>query len=102
MRFIVLLALILTPVLFAVDDEKGKWVSISDDVVAQLEKDGKKIAWPGLAAGMAVERTTGNPFMVISGQGIWRSTDQGKTFQRLDGGHIGGRCETGYSLDFDP
>jgi photosystem II stability/assembly factor-like uncharacterized protein len=82
--------------------DKGKWVSISDGVLDQLTKDGKKPAWPGMTAGIGVERTSGDVFMIISGLGIWRSSDIGKTFERLDGGKVGGRCETSYSLDFDP
>jgi len=39
--------------------------------------------------------------MVVCDQGLWKSTDAGKTFARVDGGKIGGRCETGYALDFD-
>jgi len=82
--------------------EKGKWVVISDGVVEQLAKEGKKIAWPGLTAGIACDRTSGDLYMLVAGQGIWRSADLGKTFERLDGGKVGGRCETSYSLDFDP
>jgi photosystem II stability/assembly factor-like uncharacterized protein len=101
--FLCIMALCFETTIRAADaDETGKWIPISDGVVAQLEKDGKKLAWPGQSAGIAVDRVTGNPFMVISGQGLWRSVDQGSSFERIDGGKIGGRCETGYSLDFDP
>jgi photosystem II stability/assembly factor-like uncharacterized protein len=82
--------------------DKGQWVIISDSVLEQITKDGKKPAWPGATAGIAVERTSGDVFLLISGTGMWRSADQGKTFERIDGGKIGGRCETSYSLDFDP
>jgi hypothetical protein len=40
--------------------------------------------------------------MIIAGQGVWKSTDQGKSFVRCDDGAVGGRCETAYSLNFDP
>jgi hypothetical protein len=38
---------------------KGQWVAISDGVIAQLERDGKKIGYPGLTAGIAVDPAGG-------------------------------------------
>ncbi len=83
-------------------DEKGKWVSISDDVVAKLGREGKKIGWPGLTGGVGVDPTNGDVYMMVCDNGLWKSTDQGKNFERVDGGAIGGRCETGFALDIDP
>ncbi len=83
-------------------DEKGKWVSISDDVVAKLGREGKKIGWPGLTGGVGVDPTNGDVYMMVCDNGLWKSTDQGKNFERVDGGAIGGRCETGFALDLDP
>jgi hypothetical protein len=83
-------------------EEKGKWVEISDTLVQKLEQDGKKAAWPGGTGGLTVDRVSGDLFMVICGQGLWRSADHGKTFERTDGGKIGGRCETAYAIDADP
>lgn len=51
---------------------------------------------------MAVDRTTGAVYMIVCGQGVWRSSDKGATFERVDGQAVGGRCETGCSLRFDP
>lgn len=82
--------------------QKGEWVAISDPVIAQLKADGKKIGYPGLTAGVTVDPSSGDVYMVVCDLGLWKSTDAGKTFARVDGGKIGGRCETGYALDFDP
>lgn len=82
--------------------EKGKWVNISDPVIAKLTAEGKKIGWPGQTVGVVVDRATGDVYMVVCDQGLWKSTDRGKTFQRVDGGAISGRCETGFALNFDP
>jgi photosystem II stability/assembly factor-like uncharacterized protein len=95
-------ALFLAACLAGEAGEKGKWVVISEGVVEQLNKEATKIAWPGLTAGIACDRSSGDVYMIVAGQGTWRSSDQGKTFERLDGGKVGGRCETSYSLDFDP
>jgi photosystem II stability/assembly factor-like uncharacterized protein len=83
-------------------DEKAKWACISDPVVQRLDQEGKKPAWPGVTGGITVDRVSGDVYMVVCGQGLWKSVDHGKTFDRTDGGKIGGRCETGYALDTDP
>jgi hypothetical protein len=80
----------------------GQWVDISAKVIQSLASEGKKIGYPGKTAGIAVDRVTGDVFMVIPDQGIWRSSDHGGFFTRVDGGKIGGRCETGFALNFDP
>jgi photosystem II stability/assembly factor-like uncharacterized protein len=82
--------------------QKGEWVAISDGVTSQLKADGKKIGYPGLTAGVTVDPSSGDVYMVVCDQGLWKSSDAGKTFTRVDGGKIGGRCETGYALNFDP
>jgi photosystem II stability/assembly factor-like uncharacterized protein len=82
--------------------QAGKWTEISTTVLQQLKDEGKKIDWPQGTAGVAVDPATGDVFMIVPGQGIWKSADQGKTFARADAGEIGGRCETSYALQFDP
>ena len=82
--------------------EKGQWVSISDEVIGQLQKEGKKVGYPGLTAGVAVDPSSGDVYVVVCDQGLWKSIDKGETFTRVDGGKIGGRCETGFALNFDP
>jgi hypothetical protein len=81
---------------------QGKWVCISDGALAELAGKGIKTAWPGKTAGIAADRTTGDVYMIVSGQGVWRSSDKGATFARVDNKTVGGRCETGYTLRTDP
>jgi len=81
----------------ATAQEKGKWVAISDGVTSQV-----KPGYPGKTAGVTVDPSTGDVFMVVPDQGLWKSTDRGATFARIDDKAIGGRCETGYALNFDP
>jgi photosystem II stability/assembly factor-like uncharacterized protein len=78
------------------------WTEISAEVLQKLKDEGKKLDWPQGTAGVGVDPATGDVFMVVPGQGLWKSGDQGKTFARVDGGAIGGRCETSYALQFDP
>ncbi len=78
------------------------WVDISAGVLGKLSAANIKPAWPGKTTGVSVDRTTGHVYMIVCGQGVWRSSDKGATFERVDGKAVGGRCETGYSLQFDP
>jgi photosystem II stability/assembly factor-like uncharacterized protein len=80
----------------------GEWVCISDGVLAKIEQEGLKVAWPGKTTGVVCDRTTGEVFLAIPGLGIWRSADKGANFERADGKAVGGRCETGYTLIPDP
>ncbi len=73
--------------------EKGQWVPIHDGT-----------------GGVTVDRSNGDVYLVVTGkeifkeksQGIWKSTDRGATFIRVDVDVVGGRCETGYGLCQDP
>ncbi len=76
----------------------AEWVNISDPFTSSLPKPGTY----GPTAGVVVDRASGNVFMVVSDYGIWRSSDHGKTFARVDDKTIGGRCETGWALQADP
>ena len=78
------------------------WTNISDPIVQKLTQEGKKTAWPGETAGVAVDPASGDVYMIVTGLGVWKSSDQGKTFLRVDGGKIGGRCETSFALNADP
>lgn len=82
--------------------QAGSWTDVSAPVLKQLKEENRKIDWPGETAGVAVDPATGAVFMVVPGQGLWKSSDQGKSFARVDGGLVGGRCETSFALQFDP
>lgn len=84
------------------ESQEPVWQEISTTVLARLEAEGKKLDWPGKTAGVAVDPTSGDVYMIVPGQGVWRSRDQGGTFRRVDGGVIGGRCETAFSIEVDP
>ena len=76
----------------------AEWVNISDSVTTSFPKPGTY----GPTAGIAVDRVNGDVFMVAADYGIWKSSDHGKTFARVDEKAIGGRCETGWALQLDP
>jgi photosystem II stability/assembly factor-like uncharacterized protein len=79
------------------DKDKEKWVPISESITAKFK------AGPfAKTAGVTVDPAAGDVYMIVSDQGMWKSTDKGETFERVDGKAIGGRCETGFALNFDP
>ncbi len=84
------------------EETPDRWVSVSDATLNQLTADGAKADWPGNSAGVTVDPASGDVYMIVSGLGVWKSVDQSRTFDRCDHGSVGGRCETAYSLNFDP
>jgi hypothetical protein len=81
---------------------KSAWVPISDGVLKRLADEGKKPSWPGGTAGVSVDRSNGDVYMIVPDQGVWKSTDKAATFSRVGAGGLGGRCETGFALNADP
>jgi hypothetical protein len=98
----ILLSLTVWTALPAADAAKGTWQPISDGILGQLATAGAKVGYPGASAGVACDAASGEVFVVICDQGLWRSADHGATFARVDQQRIGGRCETGFALDGDP
>jgi photosystem II stability/assembly factor-like uncharacterized protein len=84
------------------DEPDSHWVDISSALIQNLSDAGQKTDWPGGSAGVAVDPASGEVYMIVAGLGIYKSSDVGKTFSRVDGGKVGGRCETSYSLNIDP
>ncbi|HEX4794912.1 MAG TPA: hypothetical protein VH370_14020 [Humisphaera sp.] len=82
----------------------GEWISISDSVLADLEKDRPKSndKYTTMTAGISVDRTNGDVYMLANNIGICKSTDQGKTFTLISGKSVSGRFETGWGLNIDP
>lgn len=76
----------------------AEWVNISDPVTTPFPKPGTY----GPTAGVAVDRVSGEVFMVAADYGLWKSSDRGGSFTRVDEKTIGGRCETGWALNLDP
>jgi hypothetical protein len=81
--------------------KKGEWVEVPITI-------GKT---KGLMCGVAVDRTTGEvyvlPLRVVlhgenAGLGVWKSTDHAATFMRADNGEINGGCGVWGGMDMDP
>jgi photosystem II stability/assembly factor-like uncharacterized protein len=85
----------LTP-LFAYG-QADKWTDISS---ANISKLGKQ-PWPEGCAGVMVNRLNGDVMVNFIGFGLWKSSDKGKTWTRMDGGVISGRGESGWAVQVD-
>src|SRR5438552_3008074 len=90
------------PALALAQQPAANWLNISNPIVQQLTDSGKKIAWPGQTAGVAVDPATGDVYMIIPDQGIWKSSDRGATFSRAYSCESGSRSVTGYLIIVDP
>ncbi|MFM8470336.1 MAG: WD40/YVTN/BNR-like repeat-containing protein, partial [Limisphaerales bacterium] len=77
------------------------WVDISTALLTGLTNSGVKGAWPGGCSGVVVNRMNGDVTIKVVGVGLWRSSDQGANWKRLDGETISGRDETGWATSAD-
>lgn len=82
--------------------ERGMWPPISTGVSQSLADQGKDQGFFKQSGGIVVDLKNSDLYMVMCNQGLWKSVDQGETFQRCDQGEIHGRCETSFSLSPDP
>jgi photosystem II stability/assembly factor-like uncharacterized protein len=79
----------------------GTWTDISSPLLARLTNSGVKLGWPGGCSGVAVDRLTGAVTIKVVGCGLWRSPDQGRTWERIDHDTVSGRDETGWATSVD-
>ena len=77
------------------------WEDATGPLLARLTNSGAKQAWPGGCSGVVVDRTTGIVTVKVVGLGLWRGSDQGQHWQRVDGNAISGRDETGWATSAD-
>ena len=84
-------------------DSQGadQWTDVSSPLLERLTNNGAKPAWPGGCSGVVVNRTNGDVTIKVVGLGLWRSSDKGRNWQRIDGNTISGRDETGWATSMD-
>jgi len=78
-----------------------RWTDISSSFLERLTNGGAKPAWPGGCSGVVVNRTNGDVTIKVVGLGLWRNSDQGNHWQRIDNNTISGRDETGWATCVD-
>ena len=82
----------------------GQWEVISDTILAELAKTHPESGDPyaRMTAGVSVDRTNGDVYLLANNIGICKSTDQGRTFSLVSGNTVTGRFETCGGLNIDP
>jgi hypothetical protein len=78
------------------------WTDISTPLLARLTNNGAKAGWPGGCSGVVVDRLTGDITIKVVGLGLWRSSNDGQDWHRIDGDAVTGRDETGWATSNDP
>jgi hypothetical protein len=79
------------------------WTDVSSAQIAALGGASAQ-SYPGGVSGVVVNRLTGDVTTHIVGFGLWRSTDRGATWARVDQQTLdasGGRTETGWGMQVD-
>src|SRR5689334_8329425 len=77
------------------------WTDVSSTLLASLTNSGAPRAWPGGCSGVVVNRLTGETTIKVVGCGLWRSSDKGRTWTRIDDNTVSGRDETGWATSVD-
>lgn len=82
----------------------GQWVVISDGILTELGKTHPESSdtFARRTAGISVDRTTGDVYLMANNIGICKSTDRGQTFALVSGNAVTGRFETGWGISIDP
>ena len=78
-----------------------RWEDITSPLLEGLTNNGAKAAWPGGCSGVVVNRTNGDVTIKVVGFGLWRSSDKGANWKRIDNDTISGRDETGWATSVD-
>lgn len=80
-----------------------EWTDVSSDQIAALGGPDTQ-SYPAGASGVLVNRLNGDVTIHIVGFGLWRSSDKGASWSRIDDEVIdanGGRTETGWGMQMD-
>lgn len=78
-----------------------QWTDISSALLERLTNNGAKPAYPGGCSGVVVNRTNGDVTIKAVGLGMWRSSNQGTNWHRIDDDTVAGRDETGWTTSVD-
>jgi hypothetical protein len=96
-RVISSVALLLTTSVQAADT----WTDVSTSLIERLTNSGSKLGYPGGCSGVVANRLNGDVTIKVVGCGLWRSSDKGKSWRRIDDNNISGRDETGWATSVD-
>ncbi len=83
---------------------QNEWTAVSDHILSELRNTHPESAdiYARGTAGISVDRTNGDLFLLANNIGICRSSDKGQSFRLVSGDYVTGRFETGWGLNIDP
>jgi hypothetical protein len=61
-----------------------RWTNVSISLLERLTNGGSKLGYPGGCSGVVANRLSGDVTIKVVGCGLWRSSDQGKSWRRID------------------
>lgn len=77
------------------------WRDIATPLLDKLKSQGLVTAYPGGCSGVVVNRLNGEVTIKVVGLGLYRSSDQGAAWSKVEGNPITGRDETGWTTNMD-
>jgi photosystem II stability/assembly factor-like uncharacterized protein len=83
--------------------EDDGWVKFSDRLLEQVPEHSLIQRGARRVGGLAVDRLNGDLYVCLNGWpfGVWKSTDAGETYERIDKGHVVGGWVRSYSISLD-
>jgi Uncharacterized protein related to plant photosystem II stability/assembly factor len=85
----------------ASESKSQNWTDISTDWIASQGLEQGKVVYNVDCGGVAVNRLNGDAAINVTLFGMWKTSDQGKTFERVDQNTVGGRCASAWSIQCD-
>ncbi len=78
-----------------------RWTDVSTSLLERLTNSGSRLGYPGGCSGVVANRLNGDVTIKVVGCGLWRSSDKGNSWRRIDNKNISGRDETGWATSVD-
>ena len=83
------------------DGKTQNWTDISSAWIASQGMNQGTTSYNIGCGGVVANRLTGDITIKFTNFGLWRTSDQGSAFVRIDQNTVGGRCESAWALQCD-
>ena len=83
------------------ESKSQMWTDISTAWIASQGMDQGTVVYNPNCGGVVINRLTGDAAVNFTLHGLWKTSDQGKTFVRIDQNTLSGRCAGAWSIQCD-